>query len=266
MALGRSIPTAPSAITAASRTTWSRISGRTLFGLRRAGSAVNASTAAPTGSVAPPVKAITPLSPISTPGVARPWIASSEAMTENAVPTTNVRPSPRRAPWIVSASAASAAVSAVSPTPSKWTWFVNITCRCPNARWSANGISAASVPRMRTGTTCRVELRRIRHTKGPHPASCIPPTGEVGYRSGNARPHELPDAADLVEAELRVQLLGPVVAVGDEEDQVVTALLRLVAGMGDGRPCQASVPERLEGEHVLDLGGRPVGIELAVAR
>jgi hypothetical protein len=71
-ALGTSMPTAPRVITAASRSIWSTINGRTLFGLRRAGNAVNARTAAPTGSVAPPVKAITPLSPIRTPGVARP--------------------------------------------------------------------------------------------------------------------------------------------------------------------------------------------------
>ena len=56
---------------------------------------------APTGSVAPPVIATTPLSPNQTPGVAKPWSASRAAITANAVPTSTVRVSPRRAPMIV---------------------------------------------------------------------------------------------------------------------------------------------------------------------
>ena len=50
------------------------------------------------------------------PGVARPCSASSAAITANAVPTSTVRVSLKRAPTIVSATAAAAAASAVTPT------------------------------------------------------------------------------------------------------------------------------------------------------
>ena len=61
------------------------------------------------------------------PGVVRPWIDRSAAIEENAVPITTERASPRRAPAIVSASAAVAASPALiaigrkCTLPSIWT-------------------------------------------------------------------------------------------------------------------------------------------------
>ncbi len=81
------------------------------------GTPERASTAAPTGSVAPPVRAITPLLPTSTPGVTRPCTASSTAMTVKPPPTRTVRASPRLAPTDISRSARTAAASALTPTP-----------------------------------------------------------------------------------------------------------------------------------------------------
>ena len=48
-------------------------------------------------------------------------------MTVNAVPRSTVRPSFRRAPTTVSATAAAVAASAVSPTPPKWTQASSVT-------------------------------------------------------------------------------------------------------------------------------------------
>ena len=81
------------------------------------GSPDNARTAAPTGSVAAPVSAITPFCPTSTPGVISPCTVSSIAITENPPPTTTVRASPARAPAVVSATAATVATMALTPTP-----------------------------------------------------------------------------------------------------------------------------------------------------
>src|SRR6187200_1029165 len=186
-------------------------------------------------------------------------------MTENAVPTRTVRPSPRRAPWIVSASDAIAAVSAVKPTPSKWTSLLNMTCRCPNARCKTNGTSAARVPSARTGPTCRVELRRIPRTKGPGSGPCLPPTGDVSRPSGDLRKQELPDPADLVEAQLRVQLFRPVVAVCDQESEVMARCTRGRQRTHHGRPGEAAVPEPLERQHVFDLADSGFVVQLAVA-
>ena len=75
------------------------------------------SSAAPAGSVAPPVSMITPfIFGMMNPGVERPWSASSAAMTPNAPPTITVRMSSKRAPTTESATQAAAAASAVKPT------------------------------------------------------------------------------------------------------------------------------------------------------
>ena len=47
----------------------------------------------PAGRVSAPANAITPLSPIRMPGVARPWTVSSAVIVENAVPISTARPS-----------------------------------------------------------------------------------------------------------------------------------------------------------------------------
>ena len=158
-ALGTSMPTAPRASTPASSTTCKTSSGLMSLGRRRAGRADSASTAAPTGSVAPPVKATTPFMPIRTPGVAMPCSARSAAMTENAVPTRIVRLSRRFAPANVRASAATAAASAVRPTPLKCTCGPNITCRCARKESAPNGSTPISAPRARPRSS--VLLRRM---------------------------------------------------------------------------------------------------------
>ena len=79
--------------------------------------AERARIAPPIGSVAPPVNETTPFSPTRKYGVAMPWSESRAAMTEKAVPRRTVRPSRRRAPITVSATAAAAAARAVMPTP-----------------------------------------------------------------------------------------------------------------------------------------------------
>ena len=81
------------------------------------GSAQSTSTAPPTGNVSPPLIAMRPFGPSSTPGVARPWTASSAAINEKPPAITTVRTSARRVPTIVSAAAAAVATSAVTPTP-----------------------------------------------------------------------------------------------------------------------------------------------------
>ena len=77
----------------------------------------SASTAAPIGSVVAPVNATTPFCPTITPGVTRPCTASRAAMIVNPPATTTVRASPRRAPMVMSVSAAAAAARALTPTP-----------------------------------------------------------------------------------------------------------------------------------------------------
>ncbi len=106
----------PSArMTASSAASTSR-NGRTLRRTRGSGSTENTSTIAPAGSVAPPVIATTPLLPNHTPGVEKPCSASRPAITANAVPTTIVLVSPRRAPIAVSPTAATSAAKALKPT------------------------------------------------------------------------------------------------------------------------------------------------------
>ena len=109
----------PSPITTASRIPWSSRSRGTASGRRSEGSAVSARIAPPTGSVAPPVKATTPLFPTITPGEAKPWRASSAAITANAVPMSTVRPSRRLAPTMVRVTAAIVVANAVVPTQMK---------------------------------------------------------------------------------------------------------------------------------------------------
>ena len=106
----------PSASTIASSTASTIRNGKTFRNTRGNGSTENTSTIAPAGSVAPPVIATTPLLPNHTPGVEKPWSASRPAMTANAVPTTIVRVSPRRAPITVRPTAAITATSALEPT------------------------------------------------------------------------------------------------------------------------------------------------------
>ena len=66
------------------------------------------------------------------PGVARPWIASSAVMVENAAPSRTVRPSLARAPATVSPTDATAATSAPVATSAKWISEAKWTSRPPN--------------------------------------------------------------------------------------------------------------------------------------
>ena len=106
---GATTPATPSPAIAASRAACNHSRGFTERRRLVSGSAESASTAPPTGSVAAPEKATTPLSPASRPGVVRPCTASNAAMLEKAVPTSTARGSPRRAPTTVRATAAPAA-------------------------------------------------------------------------------------------------------------------------------------------------------------
>ena len=110
----------PSVTMATASTACSASSGAIRRGRRRAGSAVSASSAAPVGSDTPPASAITPFGPTSTPGVAKPWTASSAVVVENAVPSRIARPSRARTPAVVTPIATSSAVPAVATTGTKW--------------------------------------------------------------------------------------------------------------------------------------------------
>ena len=83
---------------------------------RATGKIASVRITAPTGRVAPPVIATTPFAPNHTPGVEKPCRASRLAITANAVPTSTVRASERRAPTTVSPTAAAAAATALTPT------------------------------------------------------------------------------------------------------------------------------------------------------
>ena len=80
----------------------------------------------------------------------------------------------------------------------------------------------------------------------------------VGSRNSQMRPISSKPS-------FRVQLLRPVVAVCDQEGEVVAGLARGVERARHGRPRQASVPEPLEREHVLDLADLRLVVQLAVA-
>ena len=88
---GTSMPTRAEEHDGGRRMIWRTTSRRTLCGRFTDGNAASASIAAPTGSVAPPVKATRPFQPTIIPGVASPCSASSAAITEKAVPTRTVR-------------------------------------------------------------------------------------------------------------------------------------------------------------------------------
>ena len=97
------------------------ISGRTLPGRRSAGSAVSASSPAPTGTLRPPASEMIPFGPAIQPGVASAWTANSAVMVENAVPIRMLRPSRARAPAMLSASDARLAIVAAALTRPKCT-------------------------------------------------------------------------------------------------------------------------------------------------
>jgi hypothetical protein len=151
--LGTAMPTTPSPMTPTRATTWRTRSERMPCGRRKPGSAESARTAPPTGNVAAPVRAITPLAPITTPGVASPWMARSAAMTVKAAPTSTTRPSCRRTPTTVSARAATEAITALTPTPMKCT-FVPRSCEwCPKKVSAAPGTIAPAPRSARSWTT-----------------------------------------------------------------------------------------------------------------
>ena len=137
----------------ASRSTAWRTSRRpTPRGRRSEGSAESASTAPPTGSVAAPVKPTSPLYGRMIPGVASPCSASRAAITVNAVPSRTVRPSFRRAPTIVSATAARVAATAVRPTPAKCVHAPNETWSCARKPSRLVGSRIAAAAQASAGT------------------------------------------------------------------------------------------------------------------
>ena len=133
--------------------------GRTLSGLRSAGSTLSARIAAPMGSVPAPVNATTPFISAITPGVAIPCSASSAAITENAVPMRTVRPSRRRAPTIVIVPAAAVRAREVMPTPAKWTMPSMETMSPANMCSRSGGTAAANAASASTGASLSLHWR-----------------------------------------------------------------------------------------------------------
>src|SRR3954454_19685604 len=133
---------------------------RTVARPRGSGNADSARMTAPTGSVAPPVIATTPFAPNQTPGVAKPCSASSAAMTANAVPTSTVLVSARRAPRIVRPLAAPAATSALKPTEYACISPVKLTGLSPTVTCSTAGVAAAAPPSSATGHSCSLSPLR----------------------------------------------------------------------------------------------------------
>jgi hypothetical protein len=92
------------------------------------------------------------LSPTRKPGVVSPWIDSSAAIEENAVPISTERPSPRRAPATVRASAAAAARPALMPIGKKWTALGICTSVSPKKCTTPAGTTAQPASRPRSDT------------------------------------------------------------------------------------------------------------------
>src|SRR3954452_7050268 len=153
---GHTSAVTPSATTTARSATSTSRNGLTFRRTRGRGSTETTRIRAPTGSVAPPVIATTPLFPNQTPGVAKPCSASSALITANAVPTSIVRVSPRRAPTIVRPTAAPAATAALKPTDTKCVCPVYDTVCPPSASSTTAGIAATTAP-----SASSTEKRRI---------------------------------------------------------------------------------------------------------
>jgi hypothetical protein len=101
----------------------------------------------PTGSEAPPASAITPFMPTTTPGVAKPWTASSAQVVENAVPSRIARPSRAFTPAIVRPAATTAAVPAAITTGKKWASGLRSTGVRPTNTMASSGTAAAAAAR-----------------------------------------------------------------------------------------------------------------------
>jgi hypothetical protein len=76
----------------------------------------------------------------------------------------------------------------------------------------------------------------------------------------------LPEPTDRVEPEPRVELLGPIGVIGDEEDDLGSHASRFSNDTADDRSCDAAPAEALQRMHVVDLGDAVVRVELAEAR
>ena len=138
-----------------------------------------------------------------------------------------VRPSLRRAPSIVSASAADRGRERRDPDAVEVDVVPGITCRCPYTRCNRDERDQRrhKSARQRYGTTCLVVLRRMPRTIGPVSESTHPSDGGCSERLqatlGSTNSQMRPISS---KPSFRVQLLRPVVAVGDQEREVVAGL------------------------------------------
>ena len=128
-------------------------------GRRSSGITASASTPPPTGRVAAPAKATRPFIPTRNPGVISPWMQSSAAIDENAVPIRTDRASPRRAPETVRTTAAAAARPALMPSAKKWKPLGISTCVSPKKWMMAPGTTAHAASRA-SRETVRCRRRR----------------------------------------------------------------------------------------------------------
>ena len=107
--------TAPAIATAATTKNWIRSSSLTCRGRRSIGRPDAARIVPQTGRLSAPATCTRPLAGRITPGVARPWMTSIVAITENAMPIHTARPSFRRAAMTDIAIAEAAARAPATP-------------------------------------------------------------------------------------------------------------------------------------------------------
>ena len=100
---GSTSPTMLAASTTALTSTLARSSSGMVAGTANPGMVPSASTAAPTGTVAPPVIGLRLVFSTRMPGVTRPCTARMAPIAAKATPTSTVRASPRRTPTAVTA-------------------------------------------------------------------------------------------------------------------------------------------------------------------
>src|SRR5205085_9152102 len=117
----------------------------------------------------------------------------------------------------------------------------------------------------RAGRPARPRRPRGRRRPAPRPTRNASPARELKAPGSYVRVDQLHVVAELVEAEPLVELLRPVLVVGDQADELGAA----AAGLGDrveddgGRVAAAAV--LVQGAHVLDLRPGLVVIDVGVA-
>lgn len=109
-----------------------------------------------TGRLSAPATCTRPLAGTITPGVARPWITSIVAITENAMPIHTARPSFRREAMTDIVTADVAASAPATPTTAMWTAGANITIAMLPVTSTTTGITAERASSPTTGRRGRI--------------------------------------------------------------------------------------------------------------